>query len=449
MRHYIIPLGFAISCCLSAAAAAEDLLDTYRLAQKSDPKLAAAEASYLATAQVKDISRAGVLPSINLSANGSRNLNDSTYIVPGFDREIGYNNYGYRLELRQPIYRRDNFLQLDEADKRILQAEAEYQSAEQDLILRLARAYFDVLAAEDNLYFSRAEKEAISRQLEQTKQRFEVGLTAITDVNEAQARYDLINAQEIEAQFRLDDKREALRELTGQYPTNPATLRKNTPLPPPEPADPNAWNKMALEQNLQLRAARLSSEIAALQVKRSRSGHHPTLDLAMSHNYSKGGSFVDTTTNNSIGLQFNLPIYSGGATSASVRQSMHQHDAARQNLEFQHRSTEARTRTAYRGVTASIVRVQALRQAVVSNQSALDATEAGYEVGTRTSVDVLNARRELFRAQRDYAQSRYDYINVSLALKGAAGILTADDLVQINRWLEAGGEPGSSDPAKP
>ncbi len=436
MSKRFIPLGFAISCCLSGAVLAEDLLDTYQLAKQNDPQLAAAEANYLATREAKPLSRAGVLPSINFSANVSRNTDDTTYLNPIFDKKTSYNNYGYRLELRQTLYRRDNFLQLDEADTRILQAEADYQAAKQGLVLRLAQAYFDVLAAQDNLHFSRAEKAAIARQLEQTKQRFEVGLTAITDVNEAQARYDLVNAQEIEAQFRLDDRREVLREITGQYPRQPATLRKQTPLPAPEPADPNAWNKLALEQNLALRAARFANQLAALQVKRSRSGHQPTLDLALTHNYSQGGSFVDTITSNSIGLQFNLPIYSGGGTSAAVRQSLHQHDAARQKLEQQHRATEASTRTAYRSVTASIVRVQALKQAVISNQSALDATEAGYEVGTRTSVDVLNARRELFRAQRDYAQSRYDYIISSLALKNAAGMLSYDDLVQINQWLE-------------
>jgi len=436
MSKHFISLGFALSCCISGAALAEDLLDTYQLAKQNDPQLAAAEANYLATSETRSLSRAGVLPNINLSVNASRNADDTTYLNPLFDKKTSYNNYGYRLELRQTLYRRDNFLQLDEADTRILQAETEFQAAEQGLILRLARAYFDVLAAQDNLHFSRAEKEAIARQLEQTRQRFEVGLTAITDVHEAQARYDLVNAQEIEAQFRLDDRREVLREITGQYLQQPATLRKQTPLPAPEPADPNAWNKLALEQNPALRVARLTSRLAALQVKRSRSGHQPTLDLALTHNYSKGGSFVDEVTSNSIGLQFNLPLYSGGGTSAAVRQSQHQHDAARQNLEQQHRATEAGTRTAYRSVTASIVRVQALKQAVISNQSALDATEAGYEVGTRTSVDVLNARRELFRAQRDYAQSRYDYILGSLALKDAAGMLSDDDLAQINQWLE-------------
>jgi len=436
MSKRFIPLGFAIGCIISSTALAENLLDTYRLAKQNDPQLAAAEATYYAALEAKPLSRAGILPTLNLSANASRSVDDTTYVVPGFDSKIGYNNYGYRLELRQPIYRRDNFLQLDEADSRIVQAETEYQAAEQGLILRLARAYFEVLAAQDNLHFARAEKEAIGRQLEQTRQRFEVGLTAITDVNEAQARYDLINAQEIEAQFRLDDRREALREITGQYPQQPATLRKQTPLPEPEPADPDAWNKTALEHNLTLLARRYATEIAAIQVKRSRSGHHPTLDLAMTHRTSKGGSFVDQSISNTIGLQFNLPLYTGGATSAAVRQAIHQHKAAQQLLEQQRRATEASTRTAYRGVTASIVRVQALKQAVISNQSALDATEAGYEVGTRTSVDVLNARRELFRAQRDYAQSRYDYIIVSLKLKEAAGLLTYDDLVQINQWLE-------------
>ncbi len=439
MSKHFIHLGFAISCCISSIALADDLLDTYQLAKQNDPQLAAAEASYYAALEAKSLSRSGVRPRIQLSANAARNADDTTYDNRAFpSRNFYYNTYGYTLSLSQPLYRADNFIQLKQADASIAQADIEYQASQQELILRLAKAYFDVLAAQDTLHFSKAEKKAISRQLEQTRQRFEVGLTAITDVHEAQARYDLVNAQEIEAQFRLDDKREALREITGQYPLQPATLRKQTPLPAPEPANPDTWNETALEQNLKLLASRYATEVAAIQVKRSRSGHRPTLDLVLSNssNTSTGGAFANETKRNTIGLQFNLPIYEGGGTAATIRQATYQHSAAQQRLEQQRRATEASTRTAYRSVTASIVRVQALKQAVISNQSALDATEAGYEVGTRTSVDVLNARRELFRAQRDYAQSRYDYIINSLALKDAAGILSFDDLVQINQWLE-------------
>ena len=436
MSKRIVNLGFAIACCLSGNALAEDLLETYRLAQQNDPQLAGAEATYQAAREAKPLSRAGVLPSIVLSANGSRNENDASYALAGIpSSKTYYTNYGYSLELRQPIYRKENFVKLEEADVSIAQAEAQFHAAQQDLILRLASAYFDVLSAQDTLHFSRAELAAVSRQLEQTKQRFEVGLTAITDVNDAQARHDLIKAQVLAAEFDVDNKREALRQITSEYPQQPARLGEDTQLPPPEPADIEAWNKAAMEQNLQLLAARYASELAAKNIQLSRSGHYPTLDLLLSHTNTHGGSFIDENTTNAIGLQFNLPLYSGGGTSAAIRQSQDKFTAAQHALTQQRRVTEASTRNAYRAVTASIVRVQALQQAVVSTQSALDATEAGYEVGTRTSVDVLDARRELFRAQRDYTQARYDYIIASLTLKQAAGILSVQDLENINRWL--------------
>ncbi len=443
MSKRFIPLGFAISCCLSSAALAEDLLDTYRLAQQSDPQLAAAAANFEAAREEKSLSRAGLLPSINLSASAARSIDDTTYLNPLFNKKIGYNNYGYQLALTQPLFRAERFTALALTDLRIAKARSEYEAAKQALLLRVARAYFEVLAAQDNLHFARAEQVAVARQLEQTKQRFEVGLTAITDVNEAQARHDLIGAQVIAAEFALDDKRETLRQITGQYPDQPVPLAQDLRLPPPEPADMDAWNKAALEQNLKLQAARYAAKLAEKAVQQSRNGHLPTLDLTLSHSKSSGGSFVDESVSNRVGVQFNLPIYGGGGTSAAVRQARSQYQAARHNLEQQRRATEAGTRTAYRSVTASIVRVQALKQAVISNQSALDATEAGYEVGTRTSVDVLNARRELFRAQRDYAQARYDYIISSLTLKDAAGMLSQNDLQQINQWLEdsAPGQP--------
>ena len=444
MSKRFIPLGFAISCCLSSAVLAEDLLETYQMALHNDPQLAAAEATFLAAREAKPLSRAGVLPTLSLSANAARSIDDNTYLNPLFDNKVGYNNYGYSLSLTQTLYRKDNFLQLDEADTRIQQAGAQYTAAQIDLIVRVARAYFNVLAASDVLRFKRAELSAIKRQLDQTKQRFEVGLTAITDVNDAQARHDLTNAEVIQAEFTLADRREALRQIIGNYPGNLARLVEDVTLPAPEPANIEAWHKAALEQNLQLQAARFATEVAAIQIKRSRSGHYPTLDLVASHRNTNGGSFIDESTQNSVGLQFNLPLYTGGAVSAQVRQSRYQFDSAKQNLEQTLRATEANVRNAYRAVTASIVRVQALKQAVVSNQSALAATEAGYDVGTRTSVDVLNARRALFRAQSDYAQSRYDYIIASLLLKQSVGTLSQQDLENINKWLKLSENPTQS-----
>lgn len=424
---------------ISSAGAATSLLDIYQLAIYNDPQYRGAEAAYLATLETKSQSRAQLLPTINLSANIADNkqktLSSSSFAV-GTRK---FDSSGYTLSLTQPLFNYDYFVQLRQSRSTIGEANATLSAAQQALIIRLSERYFDTLAALDGLEFARAEKRAIDRQLEQTRQRFEVGLIAITDVHEAQAAYDLVTAQEILANNLLANQYEALAEITGQQHKQIAPLSPETPLIAPEPSDIDKWGDTATHQNFQLLATELAYQHAQEEIKRQRTGHYPTLELNASHSYndSKGGNFgSNEAENQTIEFRLNMPLFQGGATSSRTRQAQHLADQARENYEQQRRATLRQARDAYLSVQAEINRVKALGQAVVSAQSALDATEAGLEVGTRTTVDVLDTRRDLFRAQRDHARSRYDYILHTLRLKEAAGILTVTDLELINGWLQ-------------
>ncbi len=424
---------------ISTGAAATTLLDIYQLAIDNDPQYRSAEAAYLATVETKSQSRAQLLPSINLTANITDNkqktLSSSSFTV-GTNK---FDSSGYTLSLNQPLFNYDYFVQLRQSKSTIGEAKAKLSAAQQALIVRISERYFDTLAALDGLEFARAEKRAIDRQLEQTRQRFEVGLIAITDVHEAQAAYDLVTAQEILAKNLLASKYEALAEITGQHHKQISPLSPETPLITPTPADIDQWGDTAMNQNFQLIAAELAYQNAHEEIQRQRTGHYPTLELNASHTYSdsKGGNFgSNESENQAIELRLNMPLFQGGATNSRTRQAQRLADQARESHEQQRRATLRQTRDAYLSVLAEINRVKALGQAVVSAQSALDATEAGLEVGTRTTVDVLDTRRDLFRAQRDHARSRYDYILHTLRLKEAAGILTVADLELINSWLQ-------------
>lgn len=420
----------------ATAAQGEDLRDVYRLAQESDPQLRAAEAGHRAALEARPQSRAALLPNINFTAQTQRNQFE--YDTPAYpDNE--YNSSSYSLSLRQALYHHDYYVQLRQTDASIAQADAQYGSARQGLIVRVAETYFNLLAAEDNLRFAQAEKTAIAQQLRQTQQRFEVGLSAITDVHEAQAGYDAAVAQEIVAQNQLENAREVLREITGREHTVLTPLAGEIPLQSPDPASIDKWEETALQQNLQLLAAEAAAHVAREEMKRRQAGHYPTLDLVASHNWSDTSeSDLSGTEYNSniIGVQLNVPIFAGGGVSASTRQATHLYTQAQEGLEQTRRATVRQTRDAYLGVTAGISTVQARRQAQSSARTALQATQAGFDVGTRTAVEVLNSQRELFRAQRDYARARYDYAISTLRLKQAAGILTEADLDHLNSWLQ-------------
>lgn len=431
-----------IACAMLAPAAqAEDLMQIYQAALDSDPTLSAEEAGFEATAYDQRETKALYYPNITLSADASRireEVTSSGGLIPS--SENSYTAKGYSLNLRQPLYRRDYVTQLRQAEASTRQAEARLNQVYQEIILRVAQAYFEVLAARDSLEFAQAEKNAVERQLEQAKQRFEVGLIAITDVQEAQAAYDQTVAAEIRAQNNLAVTRQGLRELTGRLPQHPLLgLGNDMELATPDPTDIEAWVETALQNNYTLLAAEANVEVARQAVAQQSADRHPSLDLVAGHDFNDvgGGSFGRRETEtNSIGLQLSVPLYQGGGISAGIRSATARHMQARDLLEQQRRTVQREASEAYLNVLAGISQVKALRQAVASSESALQATQAGYEVGTRTTVDVLDARRELFRTQRDYARSRYDYILASLRLKQAGGMLSAEDVQKVNAWLE-------------
>lgn len=431
--------AFIASSLLVSQAWAENLVEVFELSLSSDPQLLAEAASRQAVGELDDQATANFLPQVDLSANTGKTWVDSS--SQSFGGQTEYNNHGYTLSLVQPLYRRQNFVQKEQADIAIEGAAASYVVAEQSLVVRVSERYFGVLGAEDDLTFALAEREAIAKQLEQTQQRFDVGMATITDTTEAQAAFDLANAAVIAAENALANANEQLRETSGKYIDELTGLQKDSPLVSPEPADINQWSQTALSQNPSLMVAKANVDSAAQTIELQKSGHYPSLDLVAQKNYDSqsDGNFSGSskTHTEAIGFQFNLPIYAGGSVMSRTREAGYRLDQAMQNEEQQRRFVTRQTRESFNGVMAGISRVQALKQAVVSNEKALESTQAGYEVGTRTTVDVLNARRNLFSARRDYARSRYDYILNTLRLKQAAGIVTVEDLVQINSWLGA------------
>ncbi len=434
--HWVWLIG--IAAFWPGFASAANLLDVYRDALNSDPQYLGSGAANRAAQELRPQARAPLLPNVNLSASTSANDQDIRSISNGQPGTTRFNNRDFTISLTQPVYRKDLQVGLAQADARVQQSNAEHGFALQDLMLRVAERYFGVLAATDDLEFATAERDANEQQLKQSQQRFEVGLIAITDVEEAKAGFDLANAEVIGAENALDNALEALREITGHYLNELAPLGTRLPLIAPEPNDINSWTQTAIEQNLQLTAVRLAADTAHGEIRRQQAFHLPTLDVVAQHNVSKsGGRFGDSDiVNSAIGLELNVPIYQGGLVLSRTREARHLHEQALDNLERQRRITQRQARDAFRGVISGVSRVGALAQAVVSTESALEAIEAGFQVGTRTTVDVLNAQRDLFRAKRDFAQARYVYVLDILRLKQSAGTLSEEDLAEVNRWLD-------------
>lgn len=462
-RAYILIIIILISSLTANPASATSLMQVYEMATISDPLLKEASANRLATLEARPQARAGLLPTIDLSgsydddsSSGTRtNASQVPNPVTGeleiqvvqFPNESESNTLFYRLQLSQPLFRWDRWVALKRADKTVAQAEATFGAAQQDLAVRVTQGYFNTLAARDSLQAETLNKEAIKRQLEQNETRFEVGLIAITDVLESRAAYDQSVASEIAAKRQLALAQENLREIIGERIEDLEAPGDDLELISPSPSSAEAWVEKARQQNLNLEASRIAVQIAQDDVRTQRTGHYPTLDLVVSHGESdtdgisvnNGVDFQSDQDfkNDTIALQFNVPIYTGGAVSSRVRQAVYQKQAAQQRLERIARETERQTRDAYLSVLAEISRVRALKEAVNSSETALAATEAGFDVGTRTSVDVLNSRRDLLRAQVNYYQSRYDYLVNTINLKRAAGTLSSADLQEISDWLEA------------
>jgi outer membrane protein len=410
------------------------------LAVENDPEFRRVAANKRAILELRPQAIAELLPAVNLTGNTYSNDQDISagFVVGGSgSNELDFNSHGYALNLSQPLFRTDRWLRLRQANSQIKQADAELTAAQQNLMLRTSLAYFLVLGAGDNLQFAQAEQKSLSRQLEQARQRFEVGLIAITDVQEAQAGHDRAVAQEIAAQNDLSVQYEVLRQITGQYFSDLAILGEDMPLVNPEPEDIEQWTTTALDQNAQVQAQLYAVETAREEIKVQFTGHLPTLDLVARHGYDKsGGRFSDSKVHaTAVGLELNVPIYQGGYVNSRTREARQRLDASLESLELARRETQRQTRASYLSVISGISQVKAFKQALISSETALEATNAGFEVGTRTAVDVIAAERATSEARRDFARSRYDYILNTVRLKQAAGTLSDQDLLLINQWL--------------
>ncbi|MBS1199905.1 MAG: hypothetical protein H6R27_583 [Proteobacteria bacterium] len=465
IRKFVLPL-FGIAGLAALPAQASDLAEVYARALQNDPLIREAEANRLATLESKPQALSALLPQLSAGAGYDAREADGEAPFTGFNADgdivslVGRSDTesdttSWDVTLRQSIFRWENWVTLRRADREVAQAEVDYQAAQQDLILRTAERYFNVLAAKDTLTAAEATYEALGRQLEQAEKRFEVGLIAITDVQDSRSAYDSATAAVIQAKRNLATQQEFLRELTGDSFDTLAKPGPKLPLVAPDPANEEDWVKMAMDQNLRLASSRLAAEITRDDISFQRGGHYPSVDLVLSRgNQEVSGdrtfSFEDpitgepvatispldsNTDDTFVGLQLTLPIYSGGATSSRVRQAEYRHRAARERLERTARETERDTRDSYLGVMSEMSRVQALEQAVESAKVALQATEAGYEVGTRTTVDVLEARRRLFEAETLFARSRYDYLINVVKLRLASGTLDPTHVARINAAL--------------
>ncbi len=441
MKLKPLPFFLAILVGVSGWAQAADLLETFRAAQANDPVFAAARAARQAGQEKLPQGRALLMPNISLNANSTLNDTNTQYsaatIMPGGSNR--YNSHGYGVSLTQPLLRQQNWVVYSEAELQVAQADAQFKVAEQDLILRVAQAYFDVLIAQDSVQLVEAQKTAISEQLEQAKRNFEVGTTTITDTHEAQARYDLTSAQEIAAQNNLEIKRRALQQLINVMPKDLKHLGKEFRLEAPQPAEMEKWVEDSQLNNPQLAIAQAGAGIAEKEVERNRGGHYPTVDLVAnySNSQSNGGSFGvgSDSTNKSIGVQLNLPLFQGGAVDSRLREAEANLERAKHELENTRRSVAWQARQAYLGVVSGIAQVKALQQALTSSESVLEASKLGQEVGVRTNLDVLNAQQQLYSTRRDLYQAEYNYLLSQLRLKAAVGLLGEDGLGKVNQAL--------------
>ena len=419
----------------------ESLLDIYQQALAHDPTLASALSANQAAQEIIEQGKALYRPTINFNAETNAVQSDIRYISSTRDpSKSNFENYKYGLDARQPIYRKQNLIQIEQAATQVSQADKQLHLSQQTLILRTTQAYFDVLIAQDKIDLIDAQKTAISSQLEQAKANFEVGTVTITDVNEAQARYDLTVAQEIAAVNEYQIAKHLLQAITGQFPPKLASVKadiKTNNLA----QSMDSWLEVAAQNNLNIQIQQDIAKFSEQEIERSKAGHLPTLDAVASYtdSYANGSASAFSTGNElktgAIGLQLQIPLYQGGATSSLVRQAALNKQKAQDDVEIARRQTELDTQRAYLNLSTTIAQVKALDQALISSQSQLDSTKLGYEVGVRTTVDVLNAQQQLFSAKRDLLQARYNYLVNIIRLKAASGVVAEADLLDINQQL--------------
>jgi outer membrane protein len=430
---------------LPLAAGAEDLIQVYRDAQRYDAVYAAARHTLAAGRERLPQGRALLLPALNLTANTQQQRVDSESrdpaTSPSFTREP--RSSGYTLTFAQPLYRPRDWLQYRQAEYQVAQAEATFGQVGQDLILRTSQGYFDVLAAQDTLELVRAQKAATAEQLAAAKRNFEVGTATITDTHEAQARYDLIIAQEIASLNDLENKRRALQLITGKEYRELKPLRPEIKLAPPNPDNMETWVELAEKQSYPVQVQEAATSVAALEARRQRAAHLPTLDAVATYGqFGQSASSTSTTsatgsdtTTTTIGLRFEMPLYQGGGIDSREREAAALSLKSKEDLENARRTAAVTTRQNYLSITAGISQITAFEQALVSSQSALDSNKLGYEVGVRINIDVLNAQQQLYSTRRDLALARYNTITNQLRLKAGAGSLREEDLEEVNRAL--------------
>lgn len=419
---------------------AADLMQVYRAAQDNDPTFAAARFTLDAGREKIPQGRAGLLPNLTLSGNTTWNENEIALHNGATLAKPHFNSNGYTLSLTQPLFRWQNWVGYDQSKLQVVQAEANFVQARQDLILRVAQAYFDVIYASENLKAVNANKLAIVQQLELAKMSFEVGTATITDTHEAQARFDLASAQEIAAENDLNVRQRMLQAIVGKEPAPLAPPRKGVELSPPQPNDMKLWIAAAEKDGIAVQLQQAAASIAAREVDKQRAGHYPTLDLVANAGSSKSyGStsfgLLDSDTKN-IGLQLNIPLYQGGAVASREREASANRAAAESALEAARRNAVLTASQSYLGVVSGLAQTKALKAALVSSQSALESNKLGYEVGVRINIDVLNAENQLYVTRRDLAKAVLDTLMSQLRLKATVGTLGEDDIAAINALLD-------------
>lgn len=435
-------LPLAAGLLVSSLAQGQSLLESYDLARRHDPKFKASQADAAANSTALDQARAGFLPSARFEyekmESRQRILRSNNPIFGAGLSTFPTDNR--TLSIAQAIFRKDVIERYQQAKAVVRQAGYTLLAAEQELLLRTTAAYLAVLAATDSLALSQAERTAVGKALDLARERLKGGLGTITALHDATARHAVTLAREVEAQNKLNDAKQGLKEIIDRTVKTPQTLRADFALQRPDPADIERWVAVALDQNLTVKARTEAVEVAMQEIERQRAGHWPSLNLLVNHNRKDsgstlfgGGSLVETTD---VMLRLSVPIFEGGLTSAVTQEAVHKHQRSKEELEMERRGVERQVRAAYEGTVSGVTLIDALRQSVVSQQAALDAKEEGYKAGLLTLLPVLDAQRDLFLARRDYAQSRYDYLLNSLKLKLAAGTLSEDDLRRIDATLQ-------------
>ncbi|HEY3326350.1 MAG TPA: TolC family outer membrane protein [Novimethylophilus sp.] len=446
-RLALFSLAFFIGGNALADDSRQNLMDIYRQAQANDSAWAAARSANVAAQEKLIQGKALTLPTVTINANANHSNTDLQFRGSGGSSAFrfggggeSFETYGYSVNVSHPLYRKQNSIQYEESKTQVAQADEQLNIARLDLMTRTSQAYFDVLLAQVRIDLIGAQKAAITQQLEQAKANFEVGTSTITDVHEAQARYDLLIAQEITARNDYEARRRTIQSIIGQVPHRLVAAKEQLPVKIPEPQDMEQWVEIAEQQSYQLKIQQFQLQLASQEIERAHAGHLPTLDAVGGYNDARANGSANgigsDQKNFTIGLQFQVPLYQGGAIASREREAIASQQKAKDDLEQARRTTDLQTRQAYLDVASAVAQVKANEQALVSSQSSLDSTSLGYEVGVRTSVDVLNAQQQFYSAKRDLLQARYTWLLSVIKLKAAAGVLNENDLVATTAMLE-------------